>query len=224
MRFGKIDFNYGLDLGSRTADNDGPIYMVNFMKYRSVAGYDEVENAEGAAKPGISGVEADDLYNPTEVLTRIGAQVVFHGDVVAQGTPGEWDRMGIVKYASRVSFIQMQERPDFKEKYVHKEAGMLYTIVMGTLPNAVHGAIDRSMYCTFELSAVPQSSKPSNIQACLDVEGTIVGDGRVWSALTMKWSDEVPVVASREAGTDTITVVAKIAIDRMGKALVESSS
>lgn len=220
MRYGKIDFDYALNLAGRAPEDDGPIYMVNFMKYREVAGYDGVKGAEKAAKPGISGMEADDLYNPTEVLTRIGAQPVFFGEVVAQGTEGEWDRMGIVRYASRVSFMEMQNRPDFKEKHVHKEAGMLYTIVMGTLPQGQHQAIDRSMYCTFELTAVPQEGLPSSRRARLAVEGTIVGDGRSWNDLTMTWSDDIPVVAPREAGSDTITVVAKIQIDRMGKSFL----
>ena len=53
MRYGKIDFDYALDLAGRTPENDGPIYMVNFMKYRDVAGYDGVKGAEKSAKPGI---------------------------------------------------------------------------------------------------------------------------------------------------------------------------
>lgn len=217
MRYGKIDFNYAADLSTRTPENDGPIYMVNFMKYREVAGYEGIEGGESAAKPGISGAEADNLYNPTDVLAKIGAQVVFWGDVVAQGTDGEWDRMGIVKYASRVSFMEMQNRKDFKEKHVHKEAGMLYTIVMGTLPHVDNGAISRANYCTFELTAVPQDGQPSDQRARMSVEGTIVGDGRLWNDLTMTWSDEVPAVTTREQGADTMTVVAKISIDRMGK-------
>jgi len=220
MRYGKIDFDYALDLAGRTPENDGPIYMVNFMKYREVAGYEGVKGAENSAKPGISGIEADNLYNPSDVLTKIGAQVVFMGEIVAQGTEGEWDRMAIVKYASRVSFMEMQNRPDFKEKHVHKEAGMLYTIVMGTLPRGDHQAIDRSMYCTFELTATPQEGDASSHRARLAVEGTIVGDGRHWNDLTMTWSDDIPVVAPREAGGDVMTVVTKIQVDRMGKSFI----
>jgi hypothetical protein len=128
--------------------------------------------------------------------------------------------MAIVKYASRVSFMEMQNRLDFKEKHVHKEAGMLYTIVMGTLPRGEHQGIDRSMYCTFELTAAPQHGDASNHQARLAVEGTIVGDGRKWDDLTMTWSDEIPTVTPREAGGEIMTVVTKIQIDRMGKSFI----
>ncbi len=219
MRYGTIDFDYAADLSTREPEADGPVYMVNFMKYRESADYDGVKGAEGATPAGISGEQADDLYNPTEVLHKIGAEVMFFGDVVAQGTEGEWDRMGIVKYATRRSFIEMQNRRDFKEKHVHKEAGMLYTIVMGTTPSQTHVPIERANYVVFELTAGVQSGSPDARTARLAVEGTIMGDGRRWGDLTMRWTDEVPTVPARDQGGDSIMVVARISIDRMGKGL-----
>jgi hypothetical protein len=219
MRYGTIDFKYAADLSTREPDADGPVFMVNFMKYRESADYDGVKGAEGATPAGISGEQADDLYNPTEVLHKIGAEVMFFGNVVAQGAEGEWDRMGIVKYATRRSFIDMQNRRDFKEKHVHKEAGMLYTIVMGTTPAQTHVPIERANYVVFELTAASQSGAPDARTARLAVEGTIMGDGRRWHDLTMRWTDDVPEIPARDKGGDSIMVVAKISIDRMGKGL-----
>lgn len=219
MRYGTIDFEYAADLSTREPDRDGPVFMVNFMKYRESADYDGVKGADGKSPTGISGEQADDLYNPTEVLHKIGAEVAFFGPVVAQGNEGEWDRMGIVRYASRRSFIEMQNRRDFKEKHVHKEAGMLYTIVMGTTPLAPHGAIERANFVEFVLTAGPQSDSPDSRTARLGVEGTIMGDGRRWGELTMRWVDEIPAVDPTERGGDVVRVVARISIDRMGKLL-----
>jgi hypothetical protein len=219
MRYGKIDFDYAAELSTREPEADGPVFMVNFMKYRETADYEGVKGASGASPAGISGEQADDLYNPTEVLHQIGAEVMFFGNVIAQGAAGEWDRMGIVKYATRRSFIDMQSRRDFQEKHVHKEAGMLYTIVMGTTPNGAHVPIDRANYVVFELTATPQSGAPDAGTARLAVEGTIMGDGRKWADLTMRWVNEIPEVPTREVGGDSITVVAQISIDRMGKGL-----
>lgn len=212
MRFGTIDTTYALDLATREPENDGPIYMVNFMKYKAVASY----RGSGEADVTISGQEADDKYAPVDVLDRIGAHVAFHGSVVAQGCPGEWDRMGIVKYPTRRSFIDMQNRPDFKTKYVHKEAGMDYTIVLGTLPVAPHPEVSRRGFVTFRLTAASHGGSPSSSIARLGVEGTIVGDGRAWSDLTMTWSDEIPVVPNLDKGGDEMVVVARAEIDRMG--------
>ncbi len=222
MRYGTINFEYAADLSTREPADDGPVYMVNFMKYRESADYDGVKGADQTAPAGISGEQADDLYNPTEVLHKIGAEVAFFGPVVAQGSDGEWDRMGIVRYASRRSFMEMQSRRDFKEKHVHKEAGMLYTIVMGTTPLTDHVPIERANHVVFELTASPQTGEPDSRTARLNVEGTIMGDGRVWGELTMRWVDEVPTLEPTERGGDVMRVVARIAIDRMGKLLTSN--
>ncbi len=207
--------NYAADLATRIPEEDGPIFMVNFMKYKQVADY----RGSSAEESSISGQEADDKYAPVDVLERIGAHVAFHGSVVAQGCAGEWDRMGIVLYPTRRSFIDMQNRPDFKSKYVHKEAGMDYTIVMGTLPSSSHVAIPRRGFVTFRLTSGAHGGDTSDRVARLGVEGTIVGDGRAWSDLTMTWSDEMPDLPSLPKGGDEIVVVARAEIDRMGSLL-----
>jgi len=129
-RYGRIDRAYGLKLATTPSDEDGPIWMVNLMKYRETADY-----ADGR-ETSISGREADDIYAPLDVLSEIGAEVVFAADVDQQllGDAPKWDRVAIVKYPTRRSFIDMQSRPDFQDKHVHKEAGMEVTIVSGCRP------------------------------------------------------------------------------------------
>jgi len=130
--YGTIDRAYGMRLATTPPEDDGPIWMVNLMKYKETAAYASDEGGDIA----VSGREADDRYAPVEVLAAIGAEVVFVGDVETQllGSPPTWDRIGVVKYPSRRAFIEMQSRPDFQAKHVHKEAGMDVTIVMGCLP------------------------------------------------------------------------------------------
>lgn len=129
-RYGTIDRDYGMRLATTPPDEDGPVWMVNLMKYREVADY-----ADGR-ESSISGREADDEYAPVEILESFGAEVVFFGDVDQQllGDDVVWDRIGVVKYPTRRSFIEMQSRRDFQEKHAHKEAGMDRTIVMGCQP------------------------------------------------------------------------------------------
>ena len=204
MRFGKIDFDYAADLAGRDPAADGPIYMVNFMKYKKVAEY---RDGGGEA---ISGIEADDKYAPVDVLRKIGAHVAFHGRVVAQGCVEEWDRMGIVRYATRRSFIEMQDRPDFKEKRVHKDAGMDYTVIVGALPSGGSGG--RGRYATFDLRA--GRAEPSDSNASFSIEGTIIHDDRRWGSLTVSWSDGIPKVPALARGGDRMVVVAQGEIDR----------
>jgi hypothetical protein len=129
-RYGTVDRDYGMRLATTPPGEDGPVWMVNLMKYREVADY-----ADGREST-ISGRDADDLYAPTESLAAIGAEVAFFGDVDQQllGDAPIWDRVGVVKYPTRRSFIEMQSRPDFQRKHAHKEAGMAETIVIGCQP------------------------------------------------------------------------------------------
>ena len=132
-RYGQIDQAYGLKLATTPPEDDGPIWMVNLMKYRDTADYTD------GRETSISGREADDIYAPLDVLADIGAEVVFAADVDQQllGDAPQWDRVAIVKYPTRRSFIEMQSRPDFQDKHVHKDAGMESTIVSGCLPMPV---------------------------------------------------------------------------------------
>jgi hypothetical protein len=126
--YGTVDTDYGRRLAT-APDQAGPVWMVNLMAYRDRAVYEGAES-------DVSGREADDRYAPVDVLTDIGAEVVFHAEVEDQllGDAPRWDRVGIVRYPTRRSFIDMQRRDDFKDKHRHKEAGMAQTIVVGCTP------------------------------------------------------------------------------------------
>ncbi|MGA9277702.1 hypothetical protein [Ilumatobacter sp.] len=129
-RYGTIDRDYAMTLATTPSGDDGPVWMVNLMKYRDVAEY-----ADGRDST-ISGHEADDLYSPFDSLAAVGAQPVFFGDVDQQllGESPSWDRVGVVKYPTRRSFIDMQALASFQTSHQHKDAGMESTIVLGTQP------------------------------------------------------------------------------------------
>lgn len=128
--YGTVDQQYARRLLTTEPDADGPIWMLNLMRYRERAQY-----ADGR-QTALTGREADDLYSPREVLADIGAEPVFFADVDTQllGDAPAWDRVAVVKYPTRRSFIEMQRRPDFRAKHEHKDAGMAETIVAGCLP------------------------------------------------------------------------------------------
>ena len=142
--YGRIDPEYAGHLASCPEEQDGPISMVNSMKYRTRAAYGD------GGDEGVTGKEADDRYAPLDILADIGALVVFFGDVEPGG---EWDRVGIVRYPTRRSFIAMQSRSDFQDRHVHKAAGMDRTIVCGTLPIGVRAPARGGSRVVFELTA-----------------------------------------------------------------------
>lgn len=130
VRYGTINEEYGRRLASTPPAEDGPVWMVNLMRYREQADYGD------ARSPAVSGKEADDIYAPLESLAGVGAEVVLFADVESQllGHTPAWDRVAVVKYPTRRSFIEMQRRADFAAAHVHKDAGMAETIVIGGLP------------------------------------------------------------------------------------------
>ncbi len=132
VRYGQIDFDYALRLSTTPEEEDGPVWMVNLMRYRHTAEYSD------GRESSLSGREADDAYAPLESLAAVGAEVVFFGDVETQllGDLPPWDRVAVVKYPTRRSFIDMQERKEFKEQHHHKDAGMEATIILGCQPFA----------------------------------------------------------------------------------------
>lgn len=209
-RYGKVDKDYAITLATAAPEVDGPIWMVNLMSYREKADY-----ADGRASD-ISGREADDLYAPLGPLKAIGAEIVFVADVDTQflNLEPKWDRVAIVKYPTRKSFIDMQSRPDFQEKHHHKEAGMASTFVIGCLPMAdvpfaPEGSVDWAdvphpptaddpyvqvihvlkFHAAESVGEMGQYTdhaakvaQPHGVRlsAWLQVEGTIMGDGRGW--------------------------------------------
>ena len=198
-KYGTIDKEYGLHLATRPPEEDGPIYMVNLMKYHEVAQY---ADDAGVDKP-ISGREADDRYNPTSILAKIGATIVFVGDVVSNRDGDEdWDRIAIVRYATRKSFIDMQTRRDFADKHKHKAAGMQRTIIVCCRPEDAsldtHGrpkADDDRLVAMIVRRNVDRAAAFREVPGAVNLaaEGTIIGDGRKWDTVQF-----VPVASNEE--------------------------
>jgi hypothetical protein len=224
--YGKINKEYGFSLATCPPEKDGPIYMVNLMKYHEVAQYD---GTDAAATP-ISGREADDKYNPASVLNKIGADMVFIGDVTGNFTGAEdWDRIAVVRYATRKSFIEMQSRKDFGEKHVHKNAGMQRTVIVCCRPEDTSIDTRERPAPSLELRTVamivrqtPQrdasfAALPEAVNFA--AEGTIVSDGRMWDTvqfIPVQSADEVPAIAARiadaEPGT-TYVMAVRVTLD-----------
>ena len=130
VRYGTPNTEYAMSMAMMPPEDDGPVWMVNLMKYREVADY-----ADGR-ESAISGRDADDAYSPLDSLAAVGAAPVFFGDVDQQllGDETTWDRVGVVKYPTRKAFIDMQSLPSFQKSHHHKDAGMESTIVIGSQP------------------------------------------------------------------------------------------
>ena len=191
-------------------DEDREVWMLNLMKYKPVADYGD------AGGPAISGREADDIYAPTAVLADLGATVPLFGDVTHQVTDDvAWERIGIVRYPSRASFFAMQNRDDFQKQYVHKEAGMETTIVMGCVPQSAADPAEAGRgpvvvrVRRFVEGATPGPDPDGVVPvAHFAVDGVILGDEREWDDVRFDRVDE----ASLDLLADTAGVAEQIVL------------
>jgi len=157
-------------------EDDGSFWALNLMKYVEIANYDD-------GREGVSGKAADDTYAPIGPLAAVGAVVAYMGDVTNQplGTP-MWDRVAIVRYPTRASFFEMQERKDFKEAHVHKKAGMDFTIILSCLPNThdASASTEGDLVLLIDKGTDDAFASVQGVTqvALFDVEGVIIGDER----------------------------------------------
>ncbi len=164
------------------AEEDGPFWAVNLMKYRETAEY-----ADGR-ETTLSGKEADDLYAPFGPIEAVGGTIAFGADVASQISGSQtYDRVAVVRYPSRAAFFEMQRRDDFQELHVHKDAGMEFTIVLSCAPGSIDPAYAESegklvMRVRRLTEGIEPPADPDGVNpiARFGTEGVIIGDGSVW--------------------------------------------
>ena len=105
-------------------DIDSPISMVNLLKFKEKAEYEDGRDTE------ISGKEAYQIYaiEVQEHLKKVGAEIVF-GGVVSRLMLGEvedlWDSVAIARYPSRKAMLEMMMSSEYQESEKHRSAGLL---------------------------------------------------------------------------------------------------
>ena len=101
----------------------GPISMVNLLKYKEKAIYEDGRNTD------LTGKEAYQLY-AAEVINYVekyGGEFLFAG-TVSRLMLGEvedmWDAVAIAKYPSRKAMMDMTMDPGYQKIHVHRVAGL----------------------------------------------------------------------------------------------------
>jgi len=102
---------------------DGPIYMLNLLKYRDTAEY-----ADGR-ETTLTGREAYAVYTEgvAELLKEFGGSLSFmaHIERLTIGEVEElWDDVAIAMYPSRTAMLQMMQSDKMQEIGQHRAAGL----------------------------------------------------------------------------------------------------
>ncbi len=102
---------------------DGPIYMLNLLKFKEKAEY-----ADGR-ETVLSGAEAYAIYGQEVIqhLQKVGGAPMFSAGVerLMLGEVEElWDTAAIAMYPSRKAMLEMIMSPEYQASALHREAGL----------------------------------------------------------------------------------------------------
>lgn len=102
---------------------EGPIYMVNLLKFKEKAEY------EDGRETNLTGREAYDLYGAkvSELLTEFGGAAIFAADVerlMLGEVEDLWDEVAIAMYPSRKAMLDMMQSPKMQDISQHRAAGL----------------------------------------------------------------------------------------------------
>ena len=117
-------------------DIDSPISMVNLLKFKEKAEYEDGRDTQ------MSGKEAYQIYaiEVQEHLKKVGAEIVF-GGVVSRLMLGEvedlWDSVAIARYPSRKAMLEMMMSSEYQESEEHRSAGLLGQLNIETKEGAM---------------------------------------------------------------------------------------
>ena len=119
----KVNPNEEQMAGFLEGDVDSPIEMVNLLKFKDKAEYEDGRETD------LSGEEAYSIYGleVTEHLKKVGGEPIFFGKVerLMLGEVEElWDMVAIAKYPSRKAMLKMISDPDYIESATHRSAGL----------------------------------------------------------------------------------------------------
>ena len=114
---------------------DGPIYMVNLLKFKEKAVYEDGRDTD------LTGYEAYQIYGRgvSKLLKEYGGEIMFAGDVtfLALGQVEElWDEVAIASYPERSSLLAMSSSDEWRELAVHRTAGLAGQLNIETVASA----------------------------------------------------------------------------------------
>ncbi len=225
-RYGAINTEYFASFFERD-DPGGAMWALNFMQYRARAEY-----ADGREST-LTGAEADDEYTPNGPLAAVGASIVLAGEVRSQicGDETGWDRIGVVRYPTRMAMVEMNMRDDFQELHHHKEAGMAFTIVVASFPEeVVTDTADPDDLLLVQM--VPNENSPdladgveSTRVARFSIENVLLGDERRFAEVRY---DRISSTTASELArrpplesTDSYAVIIHTTIDALATAAAD---
>jgi uncharacterized protein (DUF1330 family) len=112
------------------APDEGPVVMLNLLKFKDVASDGASTGAAEYGKYGDAAVEMVEARGG-KVLWMGRAEQVLIGDET-----DDWDSVALVQYPSRKAFIEMVTTPEYEQAHEHRESGLERTVLIACAPRA----------------------------------------------------------------------------------------
>jgi uncharacterized protein (DUF1330 family) len=116
-----------------TAD-DGPVVMLNLLKFKEVA-------ADGG-----SGAAAYNRYggSVSRMVEERGGRLLWTGRVdqvlIGDDAANGWDAIALVQYPSRQAFLDMVTDDTYLQSHEHREGGLADTVLLACTPRPAGGS------------------------------------------------------------------------------------
>ena len=118
---------------------EGPIFMVNLLKFKAKAEYEDGRETD------LTGRQAYGLYGAAVagIIPEYGGRVFYISDVtfLSLGQVEElWDEIAIAAYPDRGSLLRMSMSEEWQAASVHRAAGLAGQLnIESVMPKAAHG-------------------------------------------------------------------------------------
>ncbi len=119
-------------------EHDGPIVMVNLLKFRDRAEYQPEDPEHG---DGVSGREAYARYGAALAPLTADPEIAITPIYSAPAErfligSGDWDMVVLARYPSRAHMARMMLDPRYQAAHRHRAAGLLHQDLIETRPES----------------------------------------------------------------------------------------
>ena len=100
---------------------DEPVMMLNLVKYRDKAQYEDGRDATGAEAYAAYGRESSPVFE------RVGGEIIWRGkpEVMLIGPfEKQWDEIFVARYPTAGAFLEMVTDPVYREAVKHRQAAV----------------------------------------------------------------------------------------------------
>lgn len=106
----------------KTLPRDKPIMMLNLLRFRETADYEDGREASGAEAYANYGRESAPIFR------RVGGEIIWRGrpEVMLIGPKDKhWDLIFVARYPTADAFLEMVTDPDYQVAVKHRQAAVL---------------------------------------------------------------------------------------------------